>query len=613
MNLHIILSLLLYAAPATSQPQQALAGLVESLQPSKSAKFEVSSSKVATTTGEPQDSTNAARTLRDSFSCDADDDGWILAMRISSSSSTFVFDSPYWTDSNLLRETELNLSSDTDAKFDAFVSTPTRGIRGCYGSCGSKTCIEYSNAFEAELTLQDIFLSDSGIDPQYKLDLKENEWSTMAVVAGMPGTCQSGRRRSGINYDDTSGEGFWFDARGRFGMMCFIDDGGDFFADDFIGFGGQDAGGGKCGAGATLMLGGDNKKWCTFGSIWVQAPESTETDVWQVFFAGIDANFTSASGTELSLKFDIGKNPPSDNSSTGRYKTKLYKQDCATEIATSGPGPLLFNLTDNGRIVKSPANSTFDSIDLLYNVNKTMIASNSVWNSTTKEINICQEVQLIQQSAALGELVIVEDKRVVTIKFDLSANFTLDVDMQEGALTSASGAAGIDDYVSAYKCNERFIADSSPLAPNGELFVCINSSSTDVEIKEIEAMTIKQEGADDLPVIVNSGIVFSAITAETFVSTIKRVVATRVPSNVFSFAANKVIEVDGKAIMQLVGSSSRKLQGDTDIVDTEAVSFGVKVTLQSKASPKDNFAVNSATSLASKGFAALGMMLVFVL
>ena len=95
-------------------------------------------------------------------------------------------------------------------------------------------------------------------------------------------------------------------------------------------------------------------------------------------------------------------------------------------------------------------------------------------------------------------------------------------------------------------------------------------------------------------------------------STIKQVVATRVPSNLFSFAANEVIEVDGKAIMQLVGSS-RKLQGDTEIVDTEAVSFGVKVTLQSKASSKDDFALNSATSLASKGFAALGMVLVFVL
>ena len=147
-----------------------------------------------------------------------------------------------------------------------------------------------------------------------------------------------------------------------------------------------------------------------------------------------------------------------------------------------------FNLTDNGRINKSPANSTFDAIVLMYNMNKTMIASNSVWNSTTKETNICQEVQLIDKSAALGELVIVEDKQVVTIKFDLSANFTLDVDLQEGALTSASGATGVDDYVTAYKCNENFVADASPLVPNGELFVCINSSSTDVEIREIETM-----------------------------------------------------------------------------------------------------------------------------
>ena len=112
------------------------------------------------------------------------------------------------------------------------------------------------------------------------------------------------------------------------------------------------------------------------------------TDVWQIVFAGLDANLTTSSDTELSPKFDIGKNPTSKGSAASRYKTKLHDKDCITELSTSGAGPFLFNLTDNRRIAKSLANDTFDEIRLMYNVNKTLIAVRSVWSSTAKEIEV---------------------------------------------------------------------------------------------------------------------------------------------------------------------------------------------------------------------------------
>ena len=210
--------------------------------------------------------------------------------------------------------------------------------------------------------------------------------------------------------------------------------------------------------------------------------------MWQIVFAGLNANFAANSETELSLKYDIGRNPSSNGSATGRYKTKLYEKNYITELTTSGAGPLLFNLTDNGRIIKSPTNDTFDEINLLYNVNKAMIAMSSVWNSTAKEIEVCQEIQLIEYSANLGEMVIFEAKRIVSIEFNLDVNISLGVDLGEGTVELASGTTGVDDYVTAYKCNENFDQDDSPLKPNEKLLVCIESNSTDVEIKEIETM-----------------------------------------------------------------------------------------------------------------------------
>eukprot|EP00584_Thalassiosira_punctigera_P004481 CAMPEP_0172537550 /NCGR_PEP_ID=MMETSP1067-20121228/9126_1 /TAXON_ID=265564 ORGANISM="Thalassiosira punctigera, Strain Tpunct2005C2" /NCGR_SAMPLE_ID=MMETSP1067 /ASSEMBLY_ACC=CAM_ASM_000444 /LENGTH=747 /DNA_ID=CAMNT_0013322875 /DNA_START=146 /DNA_END=2386 /DNA_ORIENTATION=+ len=333
--------------------------------------------------------------------------------------------------------------------------------------------------------------------------------------------------------------------------------------------------------------------------------EPPSEDLFQIIFTGLDANFTSSSDTELSLTYDIGKNPPSDGSATGRYKTALYEKDCTTKITTNGAGPLLFSLTDNGRITKSPPSSTFDAIKLFYDANKTLIAESAVWNATTNKIEICQVVQQIEKSPTLGEMVIEEDKRVVTIDFDLSASFDVSVDLEEAALTSANTTAGVQDYVNAYKCDGNFDEDNSPLVANDELYVCIESSSADVEISEVETMTIKQSDAADLPVIVSSIIQYPAISEETVVSPTKQAIMTRVPSNIYDFSLGNVIDIEGLVIMQLVGSTRRMLQVDAfdggSAAENAAASFDVNVALQLEATPKDATMLNSAaTSFASK-------------
>ena len=58
------------------------------------------------------------------------------------------------------------------------------------------------------------------------------------------------------------------------------------------------------------------------------------TDVWQIVFTGLDANFTADSDTELSLKYDVGKNPTSNGSAAGRYEMKIYEKDCSTGVST---------------------------------------------------------------------------------------------------------------------------------------------------------------------------------------------------------------------------------------------------------------------------------------
>merc|ERR1719491_1266872 len=334
-------------------------------------------------------------------------------------------------------------------------------------------------------------------------------------------------------------------------------------------------------------------------------------DMWQIILTSLEANFTANSETELLLKYDIGKDATSDGSAVLLYRTKLYQKDCITELPTSGAGPLLFNLTDNGRITKSPANDTFDELRLMYNVNKTLIASSPVWNSTANKIEVCQEVHLIEDSAILGQMSVVKDQRDVVIEFNLDVNISLGVGLGEVTSVLASTATGVDDYITAYKCDDNFDQDDSPLVPNEILSVCIESNSIDVEINEIKTMTLIQ-GATNLPIILNSLMSSPRITGNTIVSPIKQVVSTLVPFNLITFAKGQSMAVEGKVVMQLVESSARRLQNNFGTGSVKAAAFAVDVILQPKAALADGVELHSSASMASRAFILLGVALAFV-
>ena len=114
------------------------------------------------------------------------------------------------------------------------------------------------------------------------------------------------------------------------------------------------------------------------------------------------------------------------------------------------------------------------------------------------------------------------------------------------------------------------------------------------------------------PGIVNSIISSPQITGNTVVSSIKQVVSTRVPINLFTFANNQSIDVKGKIVMQLDRSSVRRLQANSGTGGTEAAAFDVKVTLQPKAALVDGVELHSSASIAGGAFISLSVVLALV-
>ena len=92
-------------------------------------------------------------------------------------------------------------------------------------------------------------------------------------------------------------------------------------------------------------------------------------------------------------------------------------------------------------------------------------------------------------------MTISEDKRLITIVFDLSAVFSIGIDLEtEAAATPVNGVAQLASYVEAVKCsstsNAGDPADTSALAANTDLYlyVCVRSTSSEVALASIDEM-----------------------------------------------------------------------------------------------------------------------------
>ena len=90
--------------------------------------------------------------------------------------------------------------------------------------------------------------------------------------------------------------------------------------------------------------------------------------------------------------------------------------------------------------------------------------------------------------------------------------------------------------------------------PSTELFVCIKSTSSDVEINYLDSMSLTQD-TTTLEVIANGIETFPELTTVEYNSTLNMVVvSTFVPSNVFTFAAGESISIGGDVEMQFITS-----------------------------------------------------------
>jgi len=275
------------------------------------------------------------------------------------------------------------------------------------------------------------------------------------------------------------------------------------------------------------------------------------------------------------------------------------------------------------------------NLTLSYSFDKQNIKSSNFWNDAESKAEMCQVVQLTLTDQDGKTMIVTEDKRNVTISFDLGADFSTNNITLDGAIISSNNTAtSYDGYITAYKCSGLGMpSDTNNLPPNTELNVCIKSSSNDVEIESVDTVDIEGfdlEGDESTMSVVGEGspTVIGLTSLAYAPDGSEAIVTTRVLVNRFDFEAEGAnILVSGDLTLRLPGGTvtrkllvgegpSRGLQAtsvtDPDDASSEA-SFKLDVKLQSDiVEQEDIYAMSAADDGAGKSFAILGMLLVSV-
>lgn len=194
---------------------------------------------------------------------------------------------------------------------------------------------------------------------------------------------------------------------------------------------------------------------------------------WNITFSGMTTNFSTDSSDEIILTYEIGRDRA--------FESQLYSKSCETRKN--------INVTYDTSNLTIPSDPSMATLTLKYDLNKTTLANSNMWNSEYNKIELCHILQLVVHTTDSGEMVISEDKRKIDITFDMTADFNLTNVLDAATIEASSENVDVQDYVSAFRCDgPDFNKAAGALRPNDEMFICIKSASSEVEIKDLVSM-----------------------------------------------------------------------------------------------------------------------------
>ena len=308
-----------------------------------------------------------------------------------------------------------------------------------------------------------------------------------------------------------------------------------------------------------------------FAAALVSAPFTSSAQLlanWDVNFLSMDTDFSVTGTDELVLHYEIGKDRV--------YDIQLFDKGCTNPIT----GIAVTYADTNG-----PKDETHDLLDIAIDVERYNIATSNLWDSFNNKFELCLRLQLLS-----GGMVIKEDAREISIQFDFMVDFNVDtVGLGSVMKSSGIGSTTVDSFVEACKCSsiDSFECNSDMLSPNQELYLCVRSTSPDIEIDSLHSLIVTQ-GSETVLIIDGNTVQDPSISAKFIVPEKNGVaVAMLVPAAFWNYGGMSQVSLTGTVYLKLV--NSRRLS--TNVINVSPSSFDSVRILRSETMSRDESVV----------------------
>ena len=275
-----------------------------------------------------------------------------------------------------------------------------------------------------------------------------------------------------------------------------------------------------------------------FATALFSAPPTAHSQLlanWDVNFLSMETDFSVTGTDELILHYEIGKDRV--------YDIALFDRGCVNPIEG-----IAVTYADT----KTPKDGLHDQLDIALDVERPNIATSNLWNSFTNKFELCLRLQLLS-----GDMVIKEDAREISIQFDFQVDFTADAVVLGSVMKSSGvGSTTVDSYVEACKCTsiDTFECNSDMLSPNQELYLCVRSTSPDIEVDSLHSLIITQ-GPETVLIIDGNTVQDESISAKYVVPEHNGVaVAMLVPAAFWNYGGMSQVSLTGTVYLKLVNS-----------------------------------------------------------
>ena len=289
------------------------------------------------------------------------------------------------------------------------------------------------------------------------------------------------------------------------------------------------------------------------------------------------------------------------------YEIRIFEEDCLTSVPDSVVG------VASGSTI---SNSTHGSLTVNLDIKQDSVVGSGIWfdgDIGVGFVSLCVRVDLLNDDANSTSVQFNEQRLFVTV--DLTQDFHVeDIDLERDAPAEETETATINYDIYACQCNASYVCNEETLTQGSDIYICVFSNESNVEIASIPVLDFKQgnntyrvvdEGLEDSLTEVTLGLNDGKLA----------VIRSQLISELFENSDPADLLAWGDAVIAFVNSRTRALRpsiihGGRRMSDEPATAgFNAKVALESS---HDDSSVEELADSSGGTAAVVGITVVLV-